>query len=128
MKDQDKRKLIHRYIEACNPFNIDGMMATVHPDIEFETIAGEEITVSNSGIKEFRQITDQAKQLFTEREQNVTKFDFADSDKVSVEIDYNTVLALDLPNNQKAGDTLRLSGRSEFQFKDGKISSILDYI
>lgn len=30
-------------------------------------------------------------------------------------------------NNLKAIDTLRLSGQSEFQFKEGEISSLADY-
>jgi hypothetical protein len=35
-------------------------------------------------------------------------------------------LASDLPNGMKAGETLRLNGRSEFTFCDGKIYRIKD--
>ena len=56
----------------------------------------------------------------------VTKFK-ADEDGVSVELDYVGVLATDLPNGKKAGETLRLTGRSHFVFRDGKIVRLTDY-
>ena len=43
-----------------------------------------------------------------------------------IEVAYEGVLASDLPNGMKAGETLRLSGRSEFTFRDGKIYRITD--
>jgi len=47
-------------------------------------------------------------------------------DKVTVEVDFNAVLAKTLSNNIKAGDKLALQGKSEYIFKDGLIWSIVD--
>lgn len=88
---------------------------------------GEGITTIRYGISEFQNIPEQAKKYFSEHEQFVTRIDFSDPEKVSVEIDYTGVPAVDLPNGLKAGEAIQMKGKSEFQFKYGKISSILDY-
>lgn len=36
-------------------------------------------------------------------------------------------LASDLSSGMKAGNTLELTGRSEFEFRDGKIFRLTDY-
>jgi hypothetical protein len=56
----------------------------------------------------------------------MTSFDSI-GDTASVDIKYEGVLSTDLPNGMKAGDTLRLNGRSAFQFRDGKLLRITDY-
>lgn len=55
----------------------------------------------------------------------ITSFETKD-DQAFMGIDYEGVLASDLPNGMKAGETLRLNGRSEFTFRDGKIYRIAD--
>ncbi|MFN4102433.1 MAG: hypothetical protein ACK4GT_21955, partial [Pararhodobacter sp.] len=42
------------------------------------------------------------------------------------QIDYAAVVATDLPNGWKAGQTLAFSGSSAFRVEDGKIVSIVD--
>ena len=37
------------------------------------------------------------------------------------------VLAVDLPQGPKAGESLNLKGKSEFRFKDGLIIELTDY-
>lgn len=126
MTNQDKRDLINRYINAYNAFDIDGMMAIVHPEIKFKNITGGEVNAEASGVDEFRQMAEQSKELFSSREQEISEFT-ADGNEASIHINYEAVLASDLPNGMKKGETLKLNGRSEFRFMDGKISSITDY-
>ncbi len=125
MTDQEKRTLIDHYLDAYNAFDVEGMMATLHPDVEFENVSGGEVNASASGADAFRQMAEQATELFTSRQQTVTAFD-PSGPGASVEIDYEGVLAADIPNGMKAGETLRLTGRSEFEFADGQISRIRD--
>lgn len=68
----------------------------------------------------------QSKAFFTSRQQTVTAFD-ATGDGASIQVAYEGVLASDLPNGMKAGKVLKLNGRSEFEFKDGRLSRIVDY-
>lgn len=125
MDEQLKRKLIDKYLEGYNTFNIDGMLTTLHPDVEFRNISGGEINAGASGIKEFHKLAEEAKELFKSRNQSITSF-VTDEDKTIIEIKYEGVLAADLPNGMKAGQVVNLNGRSEFEFKNGKISSITD--
>ena len=125
MTDQQKRDLIDRYLAAYNAFDVDAMMETVHPTISFENVAGGEVDVSASGADAFRRLAEQATALFSSRRQTVTAFRPSGSG-TSVDVDYEGVLASDLPNGMEAGTTLRLTGRSEFEFEDGRISKIRD--
>jgi len=43
------------------------------------------------------------------------------------EIDFVSVLALDLPNGIKLGETLQFTGRSKFIFHNRKIYQLTDY-
>lgn len=127
MTEQEKRDLINHYLEAYNSFDIAGMMVTLHPDVEFANISDGNVNATASGADEFYQMANQSKTLFTSRQQTVMAFDAPAADKASIEVAYEGVLASDLPNGMKAGDVLKLNGRSEFEFKDDRISRIVDY-
>ncbi|MBN2062515.1 MAG: hypothetical protein JW882_19080 [Deltaproteobacteria bacterium] len=47
-------------------------------------------------------------------------------DQAFIDVAYEGVLASDMANGMKSGETLRLNGRSEFTFRDGKILRITD--
>ncbi len=125
MTDREKRELIDRYLDAYNAFDVDGMMATLHPDIEFENIADGTVNASASGADAFRQMAEQSTGLFSSRCQTVTSFE-SEENRAAIGVAYEGVLATDLPNGAKAGSTLRLTGRSEFEFEDRLISRIRD--
>ncbi|MGD1930038.1 MAG: nuclear transport factor 2 family protein [Leptolyngbyaceae cyanobacterium] len=127
MIEQNKRDLIDRYLHAYNTFDIAGMLATLHPEVEFKNVSGGEVNATASGISEFAEMAQQSKALFTSRQQTMTAFEAADNDRVSINVAYEGVLAADLPNGMKAGEVLKLHGRTEFEFKDDRISRIADY-
>ena len=126
MDADEKQTLIERYLNAYNSFDIDCMMEVIHDNIEFKNVSGNETNTSASGINEFRKLAEQSQQLFSSRKQTVTKWDL-EGNGASVEVDYTGVLAVDLPNGMKVGETLQLKGRSEFVFRDGKIYRLTDY-
>lgn len=125
MNDDEKRSIIERYLNAYNAFDIDVMMSVIHPDIEFKNVSSGEVNATASGANEFRKLAEQSKGLFSMRNQTITSFETKD-DQAFIDVAYEGVLASDLPNGMKAGQTLRLNGRSEFSFRDGKIYRIAD--
>jgi ketosteroid isomerase-like protein len=126
MHIDEKRALLERYLNAYNSFDIECMMELIHQDIEFKNVSGGEVNASASGKNKFRALAEQSKRLFSSRKQTVTRFDL-DGDGASLEIDYVGVLAANLPNGMKVGETLQLAGCSEFDFRDGKIYRLTDY-
>lgn len=44
-----------------------------------------------------------------------------------INVIFEATLASDLPNGLKAGETVKMNGRTVFQFTGDKISSIVDY-
>jgi len=125
MEAAAQQQLIESYIEAYNRFDVDGMLRPLHDDVVFHNIAAGEVNLTTRGKAEFRQQAEQATQYFSEREQRVTQWQFADQ-QVEVLIDYVAVAAMDFPNGLKTGNTLQLQGRSVFRFSDGQIIAIED--
>ncbi len=126
MANQEMETLIQKYVTAYNNFDIEGMIALVHPEVVFKNVTGSNVNVELIGIEELRKLATESKSLFSSRQQTIRDLTF-NQDKVMLQIDYEAVLAVDFPNGLKTGDTLRLNGCSEFEFKDGKIFKITDY-
>lgn len=124
--EQDAELLIHRYIEAYNSFDIEGMLSVLHPDVIFRNIVGNEVTVETNGLQSFRALAEKATALFSTRHQTILELREING-RIEADIDYTGMLASDLPDGVKAGDTIRLQGRSVFTVKDGKLSLIEDY-
>ncbi|WP_324674940.1 nuclear transport factor 2 family protein [Hymenobacter sp. GOD-10R] len=125
METSNPQQLVETYIEAYNRFDVDGMVRHLHDDVVFKNVSNGEVTLATKGKEAFQQQAEQAKQYFSHREQHVTNWQKADS-QIEVLIDYIGVAATEFPNGLKPGDTLRLQGKSIFQFADGKIVSIED--
>jgi ketosteroid isomerase-like protein len=125
MDESKQRELIEQYIAAYNDFDIEGMLAVLAPNVEFENHSGGELTASASGIEEFRLLAQRAKGLFTERFQRVTSLVFS-QDGATAEIDYRGRLAQDIPGGPKAGSLLELNGTTEFTFGGERIVKIVD--
>lgn len=125
MKDSDHLELINRYLTAYNAFDVDGMLALLAPAVRFENYSGDNLTAAATGIGEFRQLAEQAKALFAQREQRITAIESRD-DVLIAGIAYRGCLAADIPDGPRAGTVLDLSGCSEFSFEDGLIGKIVD--
>ena len=123
MTDAAKRALVDRYLAAYNAFDLDGLMATLHPDVAFENVAGG--AVSAEGAEAFRALAEQAAALFSSRRQTITAFEATEGGAVA-DVEYRATLAHDLPGGPAAGEAIRIRGRSEFAFRDGRISRLTD--
>lgn len=119
------REVIDRYLAAYNAFDVAGMLELLHPEIEFRNVANGEVTAATRGRDEFRALAKRAVTLFTSRRQAVREYG-SDGDEAWITVDYEGVLATDLGPGMAAGDTLRLTGRSTFRFRDGLIVELVD--
>ncbi|MBX4147248.1 nuclear transport factor 2 family protein [Paenibacillus sp. FSL W7-1279] len=126
MNSMKMKDMINEYVRAYNSFDIEGMIALLHEKIEFRNISSGSIDVETKGIEEFREIAEQSKSLFSYRCQTIIGYSFED-DKTQVAIDYEGILAKDLPNGMKAGEKIHLKGKSVFAFRDDKVAVIEDH-
>lgn len=126
MENSKLKDLIEQYIKAYNAFNIDGMIDVLHESINFKNITNGDVNAQTQGIEEFRVLAEQSAQIFSQRYQVVKSIAFTD-DKAEVEIDYEGILSVDLPNGMKAGESVKLQGKSIYQMKDEKLVLIEDY-
>ena len=125
METKAKKDLIERFVLAYNSFDVDGMLALMHLECSFQNISGGEVTASAKGLRQFRELAETAKTLFSTRSQTITTYQY-DAESVTVDIDYQGVLRVDLPNGPQAGQTLKLKGKSIFRFRDGLIYELID--
>jgi ketosteroid isomerase-like protein len=125
MGGKEMKALVERYIEAYNAFDVEGMLALVDPGVEFKNVSNGAVTAEARGIGALRKLAEQSKTLFASRRQTMTSFKGSD-DEAEVAVTFEAVLASDLPNGMRQGQQLRLEGRSEFSFRDGRILRIVD--
>lgn len=122
---EKREQLIQAYIDAYNNFDIEGMMAGLKNSMEFKNITGGVVDLHLQGLEAFKQQAIQAVAFFNQRQQTVTAYKHEPA-QTEVTIDYQAIVAADLPNGLKQGDLLQLSGTSVFTFDGGKISGITD--
>ena len=126
VENQEKKNLIERFVRAYNSFDVDGMVALLHPECSFQNISGGQINASAKGIAQSREIAEKSKSLFSSRNQTINSYQ-AEGETVTVDLDYEGVLREDLPNGLKAGERIQLKGKSVFKFRDGLIYQLKDY-
>lgn len=122
---EQREQIIQHYIESYNNFDIEGMLKDLDEHIQFDNISGGEITLSINGLSAFAEQAEKARAFFSERRQTIKSFSHSDK-QTEIHIDYHAILAIDLPNGLKRGDSLNLKGKSIFTFSDAKIISITD--
>jgi len=124
MKDKQKA-IIENYIHAYNNFDIAGMTKDLHDQLHFQNIANGEVDLTTEDLEQFTAQAEAAKIYFKERKQSIKSWDFQ-GPLVKVDIYHEGVLAIDIQDGVKAGDTLELNGQSEFEFEGEKIVRIVD--
>jgi len=125
MMTDPQRTLIDRYVAAYNAFDVAGMLAVLHPDVRFRNVANGRETAATDGRDEFRALAKRGLEIFRSRRQTIREY-YTDGERAWITVDYQGVLAKDLGPGLAAGDTLRLTGRSAFAFRDGLIVDLLD--
>ena len=125
MKQEEIKASINRYMDAYNSFDIEAMIEMVAPDIQFENVSGGEVNAKTSGKAEFEVLAKQSVRLFSHRKQTVKTIRI-ERDRAFVEIEFEGILAEDLPSGLKAGAKIALKGTSTFVFTNGFISSLVD--
>ena len=125
MDEVQKRELIDRYIAAYNHFDVDGMMDVVTGDVTFESVSDGQVTEASSGLDGLRELAGQSATMFTERQRTVTDVRY-EGDRAIATVAFRGTLAADMPGGPTAGQTVELTGQTEFTFADGLISGIVD--
>ena len=64
MEKSEKENLIERYVQPYNDFDVDGMVALLHPEITFQNVSGGEVNAATSGLPQFRELAEKSKALF----------------------------------------------------------------
>ena len=125
MKEKQIKRIIDQYITAYNKFDVEAMLRNVHEDVEFKNIANGEVNMQLKGIYALKSQAEQAVKLFEKREMKIIE-QVIKGDIVENKIEFKGILCMDVPDGPKSGKTVKLKGKSIFQFEKGKIILIED--
>ena len=125
MKEDDYRKIIENYVDAYNHFDVDRMLSDIDEEARFENISMGEVTLITKGVAALREQALEAADIFSERKQVITNFQFHEQE-VEVDVDFSATLAIDFSEELKAGDRIEMKGKSVFTFRDDKIIELKD--
>lgn len=75
MSPTEIRALIDHYIDAYNRKDIDDMLISIHPQVEFKNISAGVVNASTNGTAELRALAQQSLSLFSERNQIIESFE-----------------------------------------------------
>ena len=126
MNDQVVPAPIARYLDAYNARDVDAMLACVTDDVLFENVSNTGGTVMLRGRGSFADAARRTAEVFAERRQTVRTC-VASGTRVAIEVDYEGVIAMDLPNGLGEGDHVELRAVSFFDLRDGLIARITDF-
>ncbi|WP_336622959.1 MULTISPECIES: nuclear transport factor 2 family protein [Peribacillus] len=101
MISEKSKEIIENYIMTYNSFDIESMVRLLHKDILFRNFTNGEMNTQTRGIQEFRELSEKSSRIFSYRRQTVIDYNAID-DKAEVQIDYEAILAVDLPNGLKS--------------------------
>ena len=121
----EREKIIKDYINAYNNFDIEKMLTHLDEHVKFENISNGATNMTLTDLNSFREQAEQAKKIFTTRKQTIRSWTHQDN-LIEIEIEYNAILAIDLPNGLKKDDNLNLEGKSIFKFSGDKIIELTD--
>lgn len=123
--NEKRENIIKNYINGYNEFDIEKMVRDVDDKIIFKNIQNGEVNMTINGISDFKKQAEEAKNYFEKRQQKITSINHT-AQKTEIEIDYFSVLGIDLPNGLKKGQNLELKGKSIFTFQEDKIIELTD--
>ena len=120
-----KIEIVKKFILAYNSLNVESMITYLHREIEFKNISNSIVNAHTNGIEEFKELANSSLKIFKERTQTITSYTESE-DTVYVEINFRGILAIDLPNGLKIGETLTMKGKSKYVFEDNLIILLVD--
>lgn len=120
------RALVERYLDAYNRKDVDAMLATMDRAVVFENYTAGALAIRTQGIEELRALAEHSRHLFSSRRQTVTAWQ-ENGGTGTASILFEGTFAVDLPNGVRAGQSIRLNGRSEFRLHDGLLVYIADH-
>lgn len=123
--DETYTNLVTKFIEAYNLYDIDTMLLLVRPEISFKSVSRGSIDAQTVGREDFRKVAFHSTQLFTEIRREVISL-LVIGNRVIAEIKYHAVVAHHSSEGLGKGSSIDIDGKSEYAFRDGLISSIVD--
>ena len=124
-RSEERKRIIENYLKSYNDFDLEGMTKDLDRNIVYKNISKGRVDLRTQGLDKFMGHLESEMQYTHQRERTAESWIFGDT-KVSIDIKYKMILAIDLTEELQAGDTLELKGKVEFLFDNEKIQRITE--
>jgi steroid delta-isomerase-like uncharacterized protein len=119
-------EIVRTYIEAYNARDVDAMLATLTDDVRFENVSNVGGSLTVKGKPALAELARESAAAFSSRKQTIRNAVVTPS-RVVLDLDFDAVAAMDMPNGWKAGQAVQLRGVTFFDLRDGLIAGIVDF-
>jgi ketosteroid isomerase-like protein len=118
--------IIQQYFDAFNRFDVGGMLNLLDDKFKFYLFQNEVLNMEMKGKKQFRELAEPSRDYLSSREQIIIS---AREVKQGIEVttSYTAMFAVDLPHNQKAGESTTRESKTIFSLKNGNILEMREY-
>ena len=117
--------VIRRYIDAYNNANVRVMLDCLTDDVVFQNISKGKVSLNIKSKRKFESFAKMGVEAFTSRQQTVVEA-VTRGNTIIAKIDYEAIVANNLPNGWRAGQVVKFPGVSTFVIEGEKLAKIVD--
>lgn len=117
---ETQKKIIEAYLDACNRFDTEALVANIDDKLFFQNISEGVATIEVDSKAAFIEQAEMTTTFFQERTITPINWDFQ-GDTVTVEVDYKAILAVAFSETLQPGDKFDVVATMVFGFSGDKI-------
>jgi|GEM_PF-4966598 archaellin len=127
MNKEEIKKKVLKYLNSFSNSDTQALYSLLDRDVVFKNIVNNETATETKGIENFINIFKESDSLFESKKKTMITI-AVEENLAAVEIFFDGILASDLSESAKKGDSVRIEEFTEFEFSDkGFITSVTDY-
>jgi predicted ester cyclase len=125
MTENQMLEVVYDYVEAYNTYDIARMAWHLDECVHFSNTFQGLLNRDTKGLEKFREQALASSELFENRKQEITSL-VLKPESITATISFEGIARKNLGQQLRKGESLFISGKSTFEFKNGKVVRIED--
>lgn len=121
---ETQKQIIKDYLQACNQFDTERLVANIHDNLFFQNISNDKVTIETTDKAAFIEQAELTKTFFKERTITPTNWQ-VDGNTIKVSVDYKAILAVAFSDTLQPGDNFNVVGEMCFSFDGDKVTHLV---
>jgi predicted ester cyclase len=125
MTEDQMLEVVYDYVKAYNSYDIHRMEFHLDEFVHFSNTFQGLLNRDTKGLEQFREQAIASSELFENRKQEITSL-VLKPESITANISFEGIASKNLGHQLRKGESLFISGKSTFEFKNGKVIRIED--